>query len=78
MSDSSTPLATAWTPGRERKDAWLAVIAFSFRSCHDQHRQALMGCQEQPLRGWDPTPSGISTLSYLSVPMCPTFADGEH
>jgi len=27
------------------------VIAFSFWLCHDQHRHALMGCQEQPFEG---------------------------
>ena len=27
------------------------VIAFSFWLCHDQHRHALMGCQDQPFEG---------------------------
>ena len=27
------------------------VIAFSFRLCHNQHRQALVGCQDPPSEG---------------------------
>ncbi len=34
--------------------------------------------KDSPLRGWDPTPSSLSTVSSLSILICPTFADGIH